>query len=156
MSTYKVGDCLVPLTIEKLRKEYIQDGKCKKIEHFCPQSSADRLRIMAVDGTSLTVKEEYDDPEETCEEFDLDANYFTPNGDLWQGTLWDLEKIHKNWLFSEAEGPYKPGEKRPFYYLHGKVRGLVNENNYPMQVTAGPLNVLSYDALNSITVWVKE
>lgn len=156
MNTYKVGECLVPLTIEKLRKEYIDGGKCKRIEHFSPQSSADRLRILAVD-ENITVIEEYDNPDEYVpEEFELSPDYFTPNGDLWEGLPWHCEKMHKRWLFGDAEGPYKPGEKKPFYFLIGKAEGVVNEEEYPMQVAAGPLNVLSYDALDSITVWVKE
>ncbi len=109
---YVVGECLVPLTIEKLRKEYIKAGKCKRIEHFSPQSSANRLRIIKISKKgNLTVKEEYDDPDE-CEEFKLSPDYFTPNGDLWEGSPWECDKLHRQWLQSDAEGPYKPGEKK--------------------------------------------
>lgn len=156
-----MGDCLVPLTITKLRQEYIRkDGVYERIEHFSPQSSTDRLRIknvVVVNGkTMLTVEEEYDDPEQIGYELTGPIYYFTPDGDLLEGYPGGPFNKHKQWLKSNEAGPYVNGKTMPFYYLTGKAEGMVNEDKYTMQISADPLNVLSYNALNLITVWVKE
>jgi hypothetical protein len=163
---YSKGDYLVPLSIDKIRNDYYNfvSNKYKKIEHFSPQSSADRLKIIEVikknDKISLKVLEEYDDPKE---QHSLETNYpdqmihtiypqyFTPNGDLIEENK-GKKKIMDNWLKSNLPGPYLQGRKKPFYYLGGKL----DDERFRAQICAGPANVLSYDCLDSITMWVLE
>lgn len=166
---YKVGECLVPLTIELLRSRYkISSKKYHKIEHFSPQSSADRLRILEIKSKDneilVTLKEEYDEvqiydgeimKDEVFE--NVDAQYFTPNGNLTEGFPWENNpKIHKNWLSSDKPGPYNGTNNRTFFYLQGEIDGYQKEKDGLIQVSAGPINTLSYDALDSITLWVHE
>jgi hypothetical protein len=163
---YKVGQCLIPLTVELVRRKYTLRGgeMFKKIEHFSPQSDADRLRIQEVqmkdDHVVLKVIEEFDkkvveDDEEVFppEVFTIEPEYFTPNGNLIEGTHWGEQKTHKKWLQKGEPGPYMPGQTMPFFYLEGKVG---KEKRGTIQVAAGPINTLSYDALDAITLWVHE
>ena len=66
---YRVGDYLVPLSVEIIRKRYKIPGSniYKTIEHFSPQSDANRLRIIEISTSKnnicLKVIEEYDDQE---------------------------------------------------------------------------------------------
>lgn len=179
---YKPGLSLIPLTVELLHSKYYDSEKkeFKKIEFFAPQSSASRLRILSVeienDSEILHVIEEIDHSDEAAETddcccqdcweshkpeeftFDLHQNYFTPTGGLFESPNGCRDFIkHLNWLqkySSDTPGPYKKGQTRPFYYLEGVVTGEVERSE--VQVAAGPLNTLSLDALDSITMWVLE
>lgn len=162
---YRVGQCLIPLTVEMVRTRYVIKSANKKkvdkyanIEHFSPQSSADRLRIVEVvfdNGvTLLKLQEEYDEEQDFplgC--FNDSPAYFKPNGNLLNIDLYgtDKETRYKNWLQKGEPGPYKLGETRPFYYLEGEI-GKTKQSQ--VQISADPLNVLSYDAIDSITLWV--
>jgi hypothetical protein len=164
---YKVGQCLIPLTVELVRSKYALRGTemFKKIEHFSPQSDADRLRIQEVhmkdSHVVLKVVEEFnkheyvDDAGEPYppEIFTIEPEYFTPNGNLIEGIHWGEQKTHEKWLQKGAPGPYEVGQTMPFFYLEGKVG---KEKRGTIQVAAGPINTLSYDALDAITLWVHE
>ncbi len=163
---YNIGDYLIPLSINDIRN-YHWDSKNKKyrrIEHFSPQSSADRLRILQIlpnnGGFELQLVEEYDDPTEQKEmetEYPdqmvhtIGPQYFTPNGDLTIKNKGNKETKVK-WLQNGNPGPYLHGKKSPFYYLDGDL----DDPRYRAQVCAGPVNILSYDCLDSITMWVLE
>lgn len=165
---YAVGKCLIPLTIEMLRKRFIVDGQFRPIEYFSPQCSCDRLRISAIsykDGVpTVTLQEEY----ESVPDYYIDAEgntemsiyegmgpeYFIPNGTLCEGLPGNNDhQNHLNWLQSDAPGPYEPGQTRPFFWLEG-----VDENGSEssMQVAAGPLNVVTQSAINAVWCWVLE
>lgn len=163
---YKVGDVLVPLTIEKIRRNYYNSitGGYNRIEHFDPQSSADRLRIVEIlSNKELKVREEYDDPEEQRDMetrfpdqmiLTVSSKYFTPNGNLISVDRDDqgkrTKKVKRGWLQSGEPGPYLHGAQTPFYYLDGKLA----DPRFSAQVCAGPVNVVSYDCLDDITMWV--
>lgn len=157
INTYRVGDHLIPLTIEDIRSRFWnpKTKKYKKIEYFSPQSSANRLLITdikpASDGTHMFhVLEEYNDPKERQMKHVLSLpDYFTPNGDLIIG-LCDRE-IEHNWLQSGKAGPYGLWQTMPYYFLGGEL----SNRNSSAQVCSGPRNVISHDCLDEITFWVK-
>lgn len=171
---YAAGKYLVPLTIETLRQRYRVPGKdvYGKIHHIAPQSDADRLKIIKVDKKmkkhreiiTLTVVEEFDTPQEyPPETITEQLSYFIPNGDLIEKTPKEIYGggsgiVHKKWLQGDKPGPYEKGQEDPFYYLDGRAKPSweKNEQEWSMQVSAGPLNVLSYNALDSIILWILE
>ena len=81
----------------------------------------------------------------------IGRDYFIPNGDLIEESK-DNKKIKKRWLQSNNPGPYLNGIETPFYYLGGELV----DHRYRAQVCAGPPNVVSYNCLDSTTMWVLE
>jgi hypothetical protein len=164
-SIYKVGRCLIPLTIQMVRQRYLDGEKCRRIEYFSVQCSADRLRILEVlpvEGFPvLTLKEEYNvrpdymDPEDSFEDFvGVEAEYFRPNGTLCEGFPWENQYLgHRNWLQKGELGPYKPGQTSPFFWIDGLN---TDGEQTSMQVAAGPLNVVCQSTINSVWLWVLE
>lgn len=157
-NTYTVGDYLIPLTVQMVRDKYRirNTNKYQRIEHFSPQTDADRLRIIEVKKKKgiivLTLQEEFDKlPYEDYEIRTLteEVGYFTPTGDL------EGETIQKNWLQGKEPGPYLNGATEPLYYLLGKVETeFEDEEESQVQVAADPVNVLTYNAVGSCSLWV--
>ena len=157
---YEIGQCLIPLTVKLVQERYIKKGNVEKIEHIAPQSSADRLRIVAVNGKSLTVIEEYQDG-------DLTADLYQPKTENLEcvklsGTLIKNEKLIKKWLQKNEPGPYKKIGDEEIFSLEIKECTAIDipedatEGEMCLQISSKPLNVLSYDAIDSANLWVKK
>jgi len=161
-NTFKIGDCLYRLTVEKIRK-HLWDKKSKQfktVKYYSPQTyGGDRLRIIEMYGKTkkhpygeLVLKEEFDKPQEfdigeSLHRVALESETFTPSNDLLQ--VDKSRKIHKNWLNSTKPGPYKKyAQPSPYYYL------MNSQKTQSYQVCAGrPLNTISEDCLDELDLW---
>lgn len=159
-----VGDFLIPLTVELLREKYLdkKTGKFPRILCVAPQSDAKLLRVIDVEmieGKATPILAEISGPH--AEDIGAaEIEFFTPDGNLiekenpWKDAN---TTIHYDWLAKSSEdapGPYAPGETRPWYFLGGLVEAYGEKRKSGVQVAAGPLNTLSHDALDSITLYV--
>lgn len=78
----------------------------------------------------------------------LCPDYFIPSGNLIIKDK-DKQSVLHNWIQNEIE-PYLKEDTQSFY-LSGKVN-----KDEKLQICSDPLNILSYDCLDAINLWVLE
>lgn len=161
MKGYELGAKFTPLTVQRIRDEFIddRDGIMMPIAYVCVQTDAPYLKVLRCSGGNLVYllpaadEDGYGDPGFWM---DLDTmDTFLPDGDLRvQLHQEDEGRNVRGWLGSHWReyGPYQPGETKPWYFLTGKFTGAHNDCD-AAQISADPLNTLSMDPLDCMTMF---